>query len=254
MKAAGIIAGVIVMMTASLSLSAGDLDNYKKNGHKSPQWTPLVEAGFSAYESGNRDAAINFFNRAIEKGCKDGLVYFTIAGYYEERDNLTNARKYLELAKIYLPQKYPNNEATKTINEHLGRVLFSMGDLLAAEAELARAASKQGPNFTVMFLLGSIARQKNDDRNVINYYTMALAAPPPPGVEVRDLLLTIMIEIAKANYNLKQYNESMDAWNRVLEIAPNHPIARQYKLKIEREKVGSTSDMDEQKMMEEIFK
>lgn len=245
MKLLGIIITFITLLTISTNVIAGDWEEFKKRGHRSPKWTPLVEAGFSAFESGNYETGIDFFKRAIAKGCKDGLIYFKLGEYYEEIENLPSAKNYFELARKNLPKRYPRNEATKTIHEHLGRVLFSMGDMAGAKAEFGKAIKSQGENFTLMFFLGSIARQENNDQKVIDYYDRALRHAPPKGTNPQDIVVTLLIEIGKSYFNLGQYDKSLKIWDRVLEIAPNHPIARQHKTHIQGTMMDKSKKSDE---------
>lgn len=237
MRLPRIITAILALLAISLNVAAGDWQDYKRHGHKSSKWTPLVEAGFSAYESGNLDAAVGFFQRAMGKGCKDGLVYFNMGVYYESGGDLNKAKKYFELAKKYLPQRYPSHLATKTIHEHLGRISFTLGNMAEAKVELMQAVKSQGENFTLMFLLGSIARQENDDERVVNYYGKALTFPPPEGTNPQEIAITLLIEIGKSYFNLKQYDNSLRIWDKVLELAPDHPIARQQKDYIQRKKM-----------------
>lgn len=224
-----------------------------KRGHRSPEWAPLAEAGFSAFEGGNFDMAMNFFRRAIDKGCRDGLVYFRMGIYYESGEDFARAKKYFRLARSHLPGRYSGNIAAKTIHEHLGRVLFTLGDLPGAEEELQQALRLQGPNFTILFLLGSIARQKGDDEKVIDYYSKAVAYPPPHGIVPHETLITLMVEVGEAQFRLGQHDRSLDTWKRLLQIVPNHPLARQYKDRIERQMIKGQTKGEEERILEDLI-
>lgn len=218
------------------------------------QCQPLIEAGASAYDTGSLETAMTFFQKADDKGCKDGLAFFRMGIYYESGGNLRLAKKYLELAKSYLYKKYPKDEATKTISEHLGRVLFSLGEYDNAKRELSNAAQKQGPNFTTMFLLGSIAVKENNDQMIIYYYTEALKYAPPEGTNPTEIAATLLTEIGKAYYDLKEYDKSLAVWNQLLGKFPNHATARQYKSNIERIKMDQFKKSEQKKLETPLFK
>lgn len=237
----------------SLTVFAGDLQEFQKHGSKKAKWAPLVEAGFSAFDSGSTEAAASFFQQAIEKGCKDSLVYFDMGLYYESNNNMIEAEKYLKLAAAGLPGQYPSHEASKTIHEHLGRIFFSTGNLPGAKAEITKAIEKQGESFTLLFLLGSIARQENDYNGVVNYYTTALSLPPTPGTDPQAIVLTLLVEIGKAYYELKQYDNSIKTWDQILTYSPNHPIARKYKEVLTRKKMGSKLSDEEKRSIQKII-
>lgn len=246
---------LIAILITGFALNAGasDLTDYKKHGHKSAAWTPLVESGFSAMESGNLDAAMNFFKRAVEKGCRDGLVYFNMAVYNESGNNFENAYNYFKLAEKYLPGRYKSHDAAKSIHEHLGRVLYHMGRTDEAESELKKALTSQGDNFTVVFLLGSIAQGKGDDEGVITYYSKALTLPPPEESKPGKLQLTMLVEIGKSAYKLKDYEIAEAAFRQVLQIVPNHTLARQYLGYIQHQKMTDAVKESDKKILEEII-
>ena len=242
----------IVLLILVNSAFASDLTDYQTHGAKSPKWTPLVEAGLKAHESGNADAAVSFYEKAIDRGCKDGLLFYKLGVYHEEKDDLVNAHKYYSLARKHLPGRYRSRTATKNIHEDIGRVLFAMGKLTAAKPELEKAVSTNGENFTLMFLLGSIARQGGSDGGVINYYSKALTYPPPQGTDPAQITLTILVELGTAFYNLKQMENSLEMWNKILSIAPNHPIARKYKDNIQRMISGEQMKREEKRILDKI--
>jgi len=245
---------LILLVLFSFTASGTDLKDYKKHGHRSDKWSPLVEAGIEAFDGGNPDAAMRFFSQAIKKGCKDGLVFFKIGLYYETREDLEKAKKYFSLAKTHLYKKYKSHPTTKNIHETLGRVLFSLGDIGAAKTELEKAVEVQGENFTLMFLLGSIASKAGDDSGIIHYYGKTLQHAPPEGTNSQQLLITIYVEIGKAHYNLSQFDKSLAIWNRLLQIAPKHPIARKYKETITRKQMKDSMKKSDQKILAQFGK
>jgi len=242
---------IIILFLFSVTGTAADLDDYRKSGHKDPRWSALVEAGFESAENGHVGTAMTFFQRAITNGCQDGLVFFTMAINYEKGNNYPTAKHYFEKAKSTLPKHYRNHIATKTIHEHLGRTLYMLNEIPAAKTELKRAEKRQGNNFTLMFLLGSIAKQEGNHEEVIDYYTRAMALPPPPGTDVTAVMLTVLRELGKSYFELKDYPRSLDAWNRLLAISPKDRMARKYKMQIERDTQNKLQQREELRILNE---
>lgn len=250
---------IILLVLIAISISAGtlfadDVQDFMTRGHRSPKWTPLVKEGLQAFENDDLDMAANFFKRAMEKGCKDGLVYFKLGLYNEYKGKPLRAKEYFQLAKKHLPKRYPRTEPTKTVNEHLGRVLMSLGDIPGAKGEFTSGLTKYGPNFSLLFLLGSIARQEGDTGRVIEYYTKALKYPPPDGTNPQEILITVLIEIGKAHYDRGEYDKSSAIWQQVLARMPDHPIARQYMTSIQRSQTTNTMKDEEQRIIEQIIR
>lgn len=242
---------ILIILMHQISF-ASDLDEYKKYGHKSPKWSPLIEAGFEADAGGNTDTAITFFKKGIQNGCRDGLVLFKLAIFYESNDDLINAKLYFEEAKKDLLKRYSKITASKKIFEHLGRVLFSLGENDSAKKELLEALNNQGENFSTFFLLGSIAKKENNDQKIIYYYSKALDYLPPKEIPFEQVKMTILVEIGAALYNLKQYDESLSIWNQILQIYPKHPIAARYRDIINKMKMNKQKNQSEKQILEEF--
>lgn len=252
-KSAQIFVHIFFFILLPLFLFASDLSDYKKYGHKSPAWSPLVEAGFLAMEGGNINAAMGFFERAIGKGCKDGLVFLKVGTYYESNKDFERALEYFRLAEKHLP-RYKTLEAAKTIHEHIGRVLYQLGRTAEAKKELLEAVRAQGDNFTITFLLGTIAKDEGDDQRVVTYYTKALTLPPPNGINLSETTFTILLELGKAHYNLKEYSKAEAIFNQVISIAPDNAIARRYLSNISYRKVQDSLKESNQKLLEQILR
>lgn len=239
------------LITYSLLLttvvSASDWDDYQKSGHKNSKWDSYVEAGFSSFENGNVGTAEMFLQRAVARGCNDGLVYTKIGFYYEAQKNYKKAINYLKKAYQKLPVQYPNAENTKLMDESLGRNLFLAGNANAAEPYLQKAVDKK-ESFMSLYILGQIIRTKGGYEKAIELFERALKSDRPKDIPPAIDIL-IMTEIAKAQYELKNYDASLEWWNKVLSMNPMNQTAQSYKTNIEQQKFKE----QEQKSMEEIL-
>lgn len=245
---------ILALTAVSTPLAAGDWDDYKKFGDRSPRCAPLIDAGYSAKGSDNLDASFNFFEKSVKAGCLDGLVFYHLGLAFETKGDLNKAKDYLTQTLTLLPKQYPGHVGIKLLHEHIGRVLFALGDLPGAKAEFLRAVEEAGENFTLMFFLGSIARKENNDQEIIQYYEKALNLPTPQEVNPLDTKVTILVEIGKSYYNLKDTATSLKYWDKVLEIVPNHPIARQFKKSIEQKAMEEKLKEQQKRILEQLTK
>jgi|GEM_PF-2606662 len=213
----------------------------------------LIGEGMSAMKDGKTNPAMDFFGRAIEKGCKDASMYLEMALYYESTNNLEKALEYYKLAEQYAPKE---KQEFKALPEHMGRVLFGLGRYDEAWEELTRAVQQGREGFTLFFLLGSIARMRNDDAGVINYYSKALSIPPPEGTNETEVLTTMLLNLGKSYYNTGNYEGAQAMFQRLLSISPNNEEAKKYLSDIDYQKIRKAinQDMDDKKILEEILK
>jgi tetratricopeptide (TPR) repeat protein len=231
----------------ALAVEVTDWEAYKEHGHRNPRWDSFVEAGFSSFESGNLGSAEMFFQRAIAKGCDDGLVYARIGLFYEAQTNYKKAAEYLKKAVKRLAVQYPSSAVNDSTNEALGRCLYLLNDIEGAAPYLEKAA--EGENFTALYFLGQIARTKKDYKNAIPLFVRALKAKRPAGIPPTIDIL-IMIEIGKAYYEIKDFNASLECWNQILAVDPRNQTAISYKSNIERARFKE----EERKAIQEIIK
>lgn len=233
------------LLLSSISL-ADDWAEYQKYGHKGIKWDEFVKAGFTAFDMGNLGSAEMFLQRAIARGCNDGLVYAKIGTFYEAQTNYKKALEYLLKAYKRLPSQYPNLQFTKDLDETVGRVLFVSGDKEKSERYLKRSL-EGGENFTSLYFLGQIAREEGRPEEAIDYYGRALKAQHPQGTPITVDLL-IMTDIGKVYFEMKRFDDSLYVWKKILEIDPSNRIAQQYSELIEKQRYKER----EKKVMERI--
>ncbi|MBI2342385.1 MAG: hypothetical protein HYU98_06615 [Deltaproteobacteria bacterium] len=228
------------------TLFASDWNEYQKNGSKNSKWDSFVEAGFNAFEGGNLGSAEMFLQRAIARGCNDGLVYAKIGIYYEAQSNYKKAAEFLKKASKLLPNQYPAHVLTKSIDEYLGRVLFLKGDIKESATYLNKAI-EHAESFTSLYLLGQISRMDKDYNTAIKYFERALLAEHPKGLSP-NIDILIMTEIGKSYFELKKFDISLEWWNRILTFDPVNQAAESYKSDIEKQRYKE----EEKKVLERI--
>lgn len=232
----------------SLAYAQNDWADYQKSGHQGPKWDEFVKAGFTAFDGGNLGSAEMFLQRAIARGCDDGLAYAKIGLFYEAQGNYKKALDYFQKAAKKLSLQYPNHELTKSMNEIMGRVLYIFGQKDKAESYLKKAIENK-ENFTALYFLGQYAREKDELKDAITLLERALKAERPQGV-LPNIDILIMIEIGKANFELKKFDESLSWWNKILTLDPYNQTALSYKSNIDRQKYKEK----ERKVLEGITK
>lgn len=227
---------LIALLLALIPVFAfsSDWDEYQRYGTKGVKWDEYVKAGMGAFDSGNLGSAEMFFQRAIARGCNDGLVLAKIGLFYEAQNNYKKAADYFRKALKKLPTQYPSHEYTKLIDEMLGRTLFMLGNKAEAE-EYLKTSIQKGENFTSLYLLGQIASEKKDTEGSITYMERALKASPPEQVDPRVNII-MMLQLGKAYYDKKEFETSLAWWNKVLSIDPANQVAQSYKKDIEQQK------------------
>jgi tetratricopeptide (TPR) repeat protein len=225
---------------------ASDWQEYQRNGDKNSKWDSFVEAGFNAFEGSNLGSAEMFLQRAIARGCNDGLVYTKIAIYYEAQSNYKKAAEFFKKASKLLSNQYPSHILTKSIDEFLGRVLFLKGDIREAAPYLNRAVERNA-SFTALYLFAQLSRTDKDYNVAIKYFEKALLADHPKGLSP-NIDILIMIEIGKSYFELKKFDISLEWWNRILAFDPANPTAETYKADIEKQRYKE----EERKVLEQI--
>lgn len=235
----------LFLMPLFSAFAEADWDDYQKSGHTNIKWDDFVRAGFSAFDSGNLGSSEMFLQRAIARGCNDGLVFMKIGLYYESQANYQKALDYFQKANKKLPTQYPKNKNTEEVGEAVGRSLYLMGKTEESIPYLKQTLEK-GENFMALYFLGQISRTKGDYPTAINYFERSLKADHPRNFASVDLL--IMIELGKGYYELKDVDTSLTWWNRILEVQPNNQTALSYKNKIEHDKYKEK----ERKALEQI--
>ncbi len=218
----------IMLMIPSYAMAKSDTDwkAYKKYGDRSEKWDAFVEAGFSAFESGNLGTAEMFFQRAIARGMNDGLVYTKIGLYFEAQGNYEKALELFKKAEILLPKQYPKHPDTKSIYEYMGRVLFVWGKIDEATPYLQKSLTNN-ENFMALYFLGQIYRAKAELQSAIIFFERALKAKRPEGLSI-DVDILIMSELGKIYYEMKNYDVSLEWWNKIIGMEAGNQTARSY--------------------------
>lgn len=238
----------ILSLIYAVQAFASDYDIYKQKGDNSPKWDSYVESAFSAFDSGNLGPAEMFLQRAVARGCNDGLVYMKIALFNEANKNYKAAVNYTKKAAKLLPSQYPDHQLTRDLDQTLGRILFLNDNKKEADHYL-RAAVAKDEDFTSLYFLGQLERERGNLSKAADFFERSLRTKYPEGASPTIGIL-IMTELGKCYYELKNFDTSLTWWDRILKLEPSNQVAVSFKEKIQQQKFNE----QEKKMIEEIVK
>lgn len=230
-----IIAALILFLPTPVSGKAGkDYVLYLKSGNTNPSWDTLVSSGFDAFETGNLHTAFIFLQRAVDKGCHDGLVLFKLGVYHESVKNHKEAvSSYIKAAK-HLVRNYPNHPYTKQLNESIGRSFYMMNEYGKALPYLEKAV-KDNPNKLPLLLTTALVLKAHKAYgDAIKYLKRALRAPKNTNTTPNTKLL-ILMELATCYYETGAYKEALKYCEKVLQLDPHNTAAMLLKQEIQRE-------------------
>ena len=227
----------LLILIASQSFAASkptksDWDWYQAQGQKKASWDSLVQSGFEAFDSDNWNTAITFLMRAKGKGCKDGLVLIKIALYHEAKGEKEKALDWLKKAEDPLNRDYSTHPMTLDLPDHFGRLYYLLDKYDDALSYLEAAIEKRGDGFMRLFLAGQIWSTKENWAKAADYFERCLKQPAPPGTPVQPLKQA-WLELMKADFQLQQFDKTLDIANKILEFEPGNPSALSYKQKVQ---------------------
>ncbi len=111
-----------------------------------------------------------------------------------------------------------------------GLALINKGDLEGAEAILKEGLSKEPDDEKLLNLMGWVLYQREKYEEMIEVYKNLVKKNPQQS-------FSLFYNLGRAYFNLKEYRSAIDAFNKTLELAPNHKSAMFY-LSASYEKIG----------------
>lgn len=230
------------------AVSKSDWDYYQASGHRGVTWDPLIEAGLTALDGGNRSAGLHFLKRALNLGCRDGLVYYRLGLVQEAEEDFNGALGFFLLADPLMKDRFPEYPPTKEIKDHVGNIYYSLGKYKEAKEAYLAAVKENGENFVRLFLIGQIERMNGEPQSAIGSFEKALQYAPPLGAEKMKTLAHI--ELMQLFHSAKNDEQVLKYAEAVLEGIPNYPSALKYKEEVLKKKSQSNQEKD----LKEILK
>jgi tetratricopeptide (TPR) repeat protein len=171
----------------------------------------------------NYNQALTYYNRAIETGASNPVIYQHLAEIYSSKFDIENATKVLETGQ----KRNPNN--VFIIND-LVNLLLDNERYDKAEKTLEEAIRLEGQNKELYYLYGYLKQQKKQHTQAETAYNTALAMDPnffPALYQLGTVYINMGNEILKSDKanRLQLYEEQINKSENILthafEIDPN---------------------------------
>ena len=171
----------------------------------------------------NYNQALTYYNRAIETGASNPVIYQHLAEIYSSKFDIENAIKVLETGQ----RRNPNN--VFIIND-LVNLLLDNERYDQAEKTLEEAIRLEGQNKELYYLYGYLKQLKKQHTQAETAYNTALAMDPnffPALYQLGTVYINMGNEILKSDKanRLQLYEEQINKSENILthayEIAPN---------------------------------
>ncbi len=252
MKKAILFIGLVALVAWGISghaRAADELKLYEKQGHRSPEWNQLIEPGFQAFASRNFPTAYVFLQKAYDRGCRDGLVLYKLGIVHEQKGRYPEAIDMMAQALPRLKKDYPEADAAKTIDAHLGQLYYQADQYDKALPLLLEATKADPDDFTLQFITGQVLRATGKLTQAYDAYIKALALPAPAEVQP-DPTRALLKELMAITYEMGRYDESLSYAEKILAADPKDELALSYKNAIKRRQTMEQQDEALKKMME----
>lgn len=212
-----------ISLTANPPISPYQL--YQTYGDHNPKWDSDVEKGLEQFEAKSlQNGGVNL-QKALNKGCQDGLLYAHLSLFYESIQNLAKARYFGELAVTKLAEQYPNTSFQRNSYQNMGRIYFKLNELDQSIQSFLLAEEKEQIDFNSFFLLAQAFRIKSDPVRALVYFEKAAMMATSAD---QVLLAPLYTEMGKTAYDIKNYEKSRAYWKKVIELKGPDKLASHY--------------------------
>lgn len=171
------------------------------------------QAGTLLKESGQIDAALRYYDRALEAKPDFAEVHHTLAELYLERQELDRAIRH---AKRAIEAKPDFAEAYKS----LGNAFVNQRNGGAALRAYARAIQHKPDYAEVYSNIGSVYFLQNKYKEAVEVYRKAIS--------INDQLPGIHWNLGKVFEKVRQFKPTIECWQKAIELDPEFPGAQGY--------------------------
>ena len=233
-----------------------DWERYQKSKAYDPQWDSLVREGLKAYGERHLEATYTFLSQAVDKGCRDGIVFYYLARQQQEVQNMEAAIRYYILSWIVIADQYPGLHYRARISSELGQFFFAQ-QRFDKTIQFCQPIVDQFPGeYELMYLVAVSYFQLGQYGSAIHYFEKIIATHPDH-IQSRQLASLASVEIAKV-YCARGQNQECQAYlYKALFFEPNNQVAKtmiQQYSKQQGQGPGGASSEDANKMLHEFLK
>lgn len=224
MKGAGrVLVGLVVLWTVS-SARAGEWEDYLKSPYQDFRWNWLIRDGHLAYGQGKYKEALDNYQAAMDKGCKDPLMLFRVGYCHRALRDSEEAAKYFSASKAGLAADYPKHRYNWFSRYYLAELFFEKGLALEAEKEKAtecyrkareelEEAIARSPKFAQAFILyGNIHYQQGEHELAVEKYVRAH--------EINPKSAQALINLGASYAAIGKYEEALQAYTKAKALSP----------------------------------
>lgn len=226
-----LLSSLITLPTQASTIASQDYSAYLSSKHSSTNWDSLVKSGMEAFHSGDYDIAQKSLYKAFNKGCKSPILIFMLALISEYNQAYYSSLDYYQMAKKGFKSSNKGHRYHKSFNENYGRAMYYSGKKDEAMPFLKKAG-KRSKSFWLLKLLGMLSYEKGDTLNAVSYLERAVR------VRSDDVTKQELVYIYSLLAKLFLYKGEKDGahryYQKVAELDPNHPEAKQYMQRIEK--------------------
>lgn len=236
---------VLLILFLSFGLHAksppSDWDYYLKGAKRSDRCDPMMQAGFTAFDSGNFWTAKNLFERALGRGCRDGLGYFKLGQLFEAMGGKKPALLWYEKAKPLMEERYPTHPETAGIGERIARSYFQLKEYDKALPLYLEVIQKRGENFERLYIVGQMYRILGQPVPAIDYLEKGLRCPtlgadaPATGASVGHLKTGVRLELLNLYTAQKDFEKAKGMMKEILDEDPSNPAALAFQEQLRRQ-------------------
>ena len=150
--------------------------------------------------------------------------------YWESRAALDRAREDLEHALVFLDLAETVRPGTYAVSVEKGKCYTGLGDLGRAEAALRRAVAIAPDRILSRMALGRVHLDQGEPGLALEVFEAILAGAPN--------LIDALYEAGVCHERLGRTEEAVRAWERVIAVHGEHPIAERARQAIRRVRGG----------------
>ncbi len=238
---------IAVTFYPARSSSGGEWEDYMSSPYHDFRWDWLVRDAHLTYAKGTYKEALEIYQEALDKGCKDPLMLFRMGYCYRDLRNDKEAAGYFAASMEGLKTAYPKHKYNGFSRYYLAEIFaerglpdrakqqldeaiklnpgFEQAHLLygnlhyrageyAPAAEKYQRASEANPKSLQAFLnLGAACDAMGEADKAISAYTSAKSLSP------RDT--SILLSLAGLYSKTGKLQEAMKQYSEILELEPN---------------------------------
>jgi len=205
------------LMTVLLLGTVSGIGGIYRDHGATGKWDPLVLEGLAQVEAGDWPVARRFLRRALDKGCRDGLVYITLGMGVAKANDWEKAEKLFRAGEGDFKQRYSSYTVYDDYLETRSQTLLQLRNPQAAKPFLEELLLRQPDSLTGLVLLGTARLQLGETEEAVTLLTRAFPQLPESSKEQVGIMLV------RGNVDLNRDQQAVAWIDQVLARNASHP-------------------------------